>query len=175
VNVFINIDIIDIMIHFKIKNYVLITAISFILLLTGCGQPKVNFKEEQEKITFAWTDWSKKALTGKPDSLAYYYADDALIIGTDPELIKGKAEATKIYANAPTNFELEIKWDDEEKPNIIQFSNDGSMAYSLDGNAVPIPDSTGTIHMIRNKVLHLWKKDKEGNWRVSLLMVYPER
>ena len=161
--------------HFKIKKSVSITVITFIVLLAGCEQAKVNFKEEGKKITSAWTDWSKKALSGNPDSLAYYYADDAIIIGTEPEFIKGKAEVIKIYADAPTNFELDIKWDDEEKPNIIQFSNDGSMAYSLDGNAVHMPDSTGTIHMIRNKVLHIWKKDSEGNWRVSLLMVYPQR
>lgn len=163
------------MIQAKIKNYILIAVINCMLLSAGCGQTKVNLEEEQKKITFAWTDWSNKALTGKPDSLAYYYADDALIIGTDPELIKGKEEAVKVYANAPANFELEIKWDDNDKPNIIHFSNDGSMAYSLDGNAVPIPDSTGKVHMQHNKVLHLWKKDNEGNWRVSLLMVYPER
>ncbi len=158
-----------------IKKHFFIPAIGLMLLLARCSQPRVNLNEEKDKITFAWTDWSKKALSGKPDSLAYDYADDALIIGTDPELIKGKAEAVKIYANAPSNFELTIKWDDEAKPNIIQFSNDGSMAYSLDGNAIPIPDPTGNIHMKHNKVLHLWKKDNNGNWRVSLLMVYPER
>ena len=168
-------NLISIMKHFNIKNPVSITAITLIVLLDGCEQPKVNFKEEEKQITSAWTDWSKKALSGKPDSLAYYYAGDALIIGTEPEFIQGKAEATKMYAAAPANFELDIKWDDEEKPNIIQFSNDGSMAYSLDGNAVQMPDSAGTLHFIRNKVLHIWKKDTEGNWRVSLLMVYPQR
>ena len=168
-------NLIYIMKHFKIKNFVSVTAITFIVLLTGCKQAKVNFKEEEKKITTAWTDWSKKAFSGKPDSLAYYYADDALIIGTEPELIKGKAEVIKIYAGAPANVELDIKWDDEEKPNLIQFSNDGSMAYSLDGNSMHMPDSTGTNRMVRNKVLHIWKKDIEVNWRVSLLMVYPQR
>ena len=143
--------------------------------LISCGKSKVNFVEEEKKITNAWTDWSKKAISGKPDSLAYYYADDALIIGTDPEFINGKAEVTKIYAASPTNFELDIKWEDEEKPNIIKFSTDGSMAYSLDGNSIQAPDSKGIMQKISNKVLHIWNKDKEGNWRVSLLMVYPQR
>jgi ketosteroid isomerase-like protein len=157
------------------KNTASISVFILMILIAGCKQEKVNFKEEENKITAAWTDWSKKAISGKPDSLAYYYANDALIIGTEPEFINGKAAVMKIYADAPTNFEIDIKLYDEEKPNIIQFSNDGSMAYSLDGNAVPMPDSTGTMHMIRNKVLHIWKKDSEGNWRVSLLMAYPQR
>lgn len=81
----------------------------------------------------------------------------------------------KIYAAAPTNFELDIKWENENEPNIIQLSKDGDMAYSLDKMQATVPDSAGTTHMVRNNVLHLWKKDKEGNWKVSLLMVCPEK
>jgi len=80
-----------------------------------------------------------------------------------------------MYKDAPANVELNIKWDDEKKPNLIQFSTDGSMAYSLDGNAVNMPDSTGTIYTQRNKVLYIWKKDTEGKWKVSLLLVYPKK
>ena len=161
--------------HSQKKAAVWVTLVTCIALLAACVQAKGDFKEEERKITAAWTDWSRKAVSGKPDSLAYYYAEDALIIGTDPEFIKGKAAVIKVYEDAPTNFELDIKWDDEEKPNIIGFSNDGSMAYSLDGNAVQMPDSAGTNQLIRNKVLHIWKKNANGNWRVSLLMVYPQR
>ena len=76
--------------HFKIKNAVLVTVVTVIVVLSGCKQTNVDLKEEEKKITNAWTDWSKKALSGKPDSLAYYYAEDALIIGTDPRIYKGQ-------------------------------------------------------------------------------------
>ncbi len=153
----------------------LITILLIVILAAACRQQKVNFKGEEEKITFAWTDWSKKALTGKPELIAYYFADDAIVIAPKTQPVNGKAEIIKIYASAPTNFELDIKWENENKPNIIQFSKDGNMAYSLDRNETPVPDSTGKIQMMPNKVLHIWKKDKEGNWKVSLLMVCPEK
>ncbi len=148
---------------------------SLLALFASCKQQKVDFKEEEEKITHAWTDWSKKASTGKPEQIAYYFADDALIVDQAPEPVKGKAEMIKIYAAAPTNFEMDIKWEDEAKPHLIQFSEDGDMAYSLDKMQAPVQDSTGVAKMVRNKVLHIWKKDKEGNWKVSLLMVSPEK
>jgi ketosteroid isomerase-like protein len=81
----------------------------------------------------------------------------------------------KIYAAAPTNFEMDIKWEDEAKPHLIKFSEDGNMAYSLDKMQAPALDSKGATKMLRNKVLHIWKKDNEGNWKVSLLMVCPEK
>lgn len=152
-----------------------VTILLIVPLAFGCSRPNANFQDEKQKITFAWTDWSKKALTGKPELIAYYFADDAIVLEPNSTPINGKAEMTKIYAAAPTNFELDIKWENENEPNIIQFSKDGDMAYSLDKNETPVPDSIGTIHKVRNNVLHLWKKDKAGNWKVSLLMVCPEK
>lgn len=152
-----------------------ISIILIILLAFGCDRPNANFENEKEKITHAWTDWSKKASTGKPELIAYYFADDAIVLEPNSKPINGKAEMIKIYSAAPTNFEMDIKWENENEPNIIQFSKEGDMAYSLDKNEVPVPNSTGAIHMVRNNVLHLWKKDKEGNWKVSLLMVCPEK
>lgn len=154
----------------------ILISISLLALFAGCKQKKVvDFKEEEQKITNAWTDWSKKASTGKPEQIAYYFADDALIVDQAPEPVKGKAEMIKIYAAAPTNFEMDIKWEDEAKPHLIKFSEDGDMAYSLDKMQAPVQDSTGATKMVRNKVLHIWKKDNEGNWKVSLLMVSPEK
>lgn len=144
-------------------------------LLASCRQHKIDFKEEEEKITKAWTDWSKKAATGKPEEIAYYFADDALIVDQALEPVKGKAEMIKIYAATPNNFEMDIKWEDEAKPHLIKFSKYGDMAYSLDKMQAPVKDSTGITKMVKNKVLHIWKKDDEGNWKVSLLMVSPEK
>ncbi len=143
----------------------LITILLIVILAAACRQQKVNFKGEEEKITFAWTDWSKKAATGKPELIAYYFADDAIVIAPKIPLmqsVNGKADIIKMYASAPTNFEMDMKWENENKPNIVEFSKDGDMAYCLDRNEISVPDSTGKIQMIPNKVLHIWKKDKEG-------------
>ncbi|ULQ54316.1 YybH family protein [Flavihumibacter fluvii] len=151
-----------------------IVIISLVALFTSCGQRPPDLKAEEEKITFAWTDWSEKTLTGKPDSIAYYFADNTLVIVPKSKPVNGRAEMIKIYAASTTNTELDIKWENEDKPNIIQFSKDGDMAYSLDRNQMPETDSLGNVHMVHNKVLHIWKKDKDGNWKVALLMASPE-
>lgn len=148
--------------------------LSFLAFFTSCKHREVDFDKETQKITHAWTDWSKRAITGKPEEIAYYFADDALVVDQTPEPVKGKDAMIKIYAAAPTNFELDFKWEDEAKPHLIKFSNDGDMAYSLDYMQAPVKDSAGATKMVRNKVLHIWKKDGEGNWKVSLLMVSPE-
>ena len=144
-------------------------------LLASCHRHSVDLKAEEAKIVHVWTDWSKKAATGKPEEIAYYFADDALIIDQTPVPVKGKAEMVKVYAAAPTNFEMDYKWEDEEKPHLIKFSKDGDMAYSLDKMHAPVKDSTGATKMVVNKVLHIWNKDDDGNWKVSLLMMSPEQ
>ncbi|HRP57961.1 DUF4440 domain-containing protein [Agriterribacter sp.] len=141
------------------------------LLFVSCHQQKANLADEEKKIAQVWEDWPKKVLTGKPDSIAFYFSEDVIVMVQGFPAVKGKAEMVKVYTSAPTNFELDIKW--ASHPNIIQFSKDGDMAYSLDQNEASVPDSTGRIHKVYSQALHVWKKDGEGKWKVSALMIYP--
>ncbi|MBS1975841.1 MAG: hypothetical protein JST46_00620 [Bacteroidetes bacterium] len=139
-----------------------------LLLLTSCGQQSVDIKNEEEKILQCWTDWPKKAVSGSPE---YYFADDAIMMGQEQPTFKGKAEIAKFYAGMPKIPGLQIKWND--RPNIIEFSQDGRMAYSVDTLKFSMTDTTGTVQTKINQGLHVWRKDNEGNWRVSLLSIYP--
>lgn len=71
----------------------------------------------------------------------------------------------------PKNPSLKVNWG--ETPNVIGFSKDGDVAYSLDKQEMSMTDSTGTIQTKVNQAIHIWKKDKEGNWKVDLLLTYP--
>ena len=74
-----------------------------------------------------------------------------------------------MYKDAPANVELNIKWDDEKKPNLIQFSTDGSMAYSLDGNAVNMPTlpAQSTRNVIRYYIFGKRIQKESGKFRCS--------
>lgn len=140
-----------------------------LLLLACCGQQEVNLKNEEEKIVQCWMDWPKKAVGGDP---AFYFADNAIMMGQEQPSIKGKGEISKFYAAMPKIPGLQVKWN--ERPNIIEFSKDGEMAYSVDTLKFSMTDTTGTVQTKINQGIHVWKKDNEGNWRVSLLTLYPK-
>lgn len=144
---------------------------SLMIMLVSCGQQAPNLKEEQEKITTVWQDWPTKAKTGKPELMAYYFADSATLMGQEFSLQKGKGAITKFFAAVPKLPSMTVNWG--EKPNIIRFSKDGDMAYSLDKQEVSMKDSTGHVQTKVSQAIHVWKKDNDGNWKVDLLLSYP--
>jgi ketosteroid isomerase-like protein len=145
-------------------------TITSLVLLASCGQQKVNIKDEEEKIVQCWTDWPKKAISGDP---TYYFADNAIMMGQEQPTFKGKEDISKFYASMPKIPGLQVKWND--RPNIIEFSQDGQMAYSVDTLKLSVTDKTGTVQTKVNQGLHVWKKDNEGNWRVTLLSLYSKK
>jgi len=64
-----------------------------------------------------------------------------------------------------------IKWND--KPNIVEISREGQMAYSIDTMRMSVPDSSGAMQTRVNQGIHVWRKESDGSWRVSLLTMYP--
>ncbi len=149
----------------------LLTIISLVLL-ASCGQQKTNLKDEEEKIVQCWVDWPKKAITGDPELGAYYFADSAVVMGQGQPTIKGKGELGKFFSTFAKTPGLKVNWG--PRPKIIDFSEDGSMAYSVDIQELTIPDSTGTV-TLTNQALHVWKKESNGDWRVSFVMMYPRK
>lgn len=140
-----------------------------LLILACSGKQEVNLKDEESKIVQCWMDWPKKAANGDP---AFYFADNAIIMGQELPPIKGKGEISKFYSAMPRVPGQQIKWN--EKPNIIELSRDGEMAYSVDTLKFIMTDTTGVVQTKISQGIHVWKKDNEGNWRVSLLTVYPK-
>ena len=51
---------------------------------------------------------------------------------------------------------------------------DGQMAYLFAKNKVTMTDSAGTVRSGFNQALQVWKKDKEGNWKAAVSVIYPD-
>jgi ketosteroid isomerase-like protein len=139
------------------------------LFFISCAQNRFNAEEEKAKIRQSWNDWSLKAQAGQPE---YYFSDSAIYMIQGQPTAKGKQEISRVFSNRPNIPGMKVNW---HGPYIIDFSRTGDMAYSLDTLELSIPDSTGKVQTLMNRGLHLWKKDDQGNWRVTLMMVYPEK
>lgn len=138
-------------------------------LLAGCGQQQINLESEKQEIIKCWTDWEAKSESGDP---AYYWSDDVVIMGPGGPTIKGKEEFLKMYSAMNSNPSFKLKWDKE--PSTIEISKDGQMAYLFAKNIVTMTDSIGNAINGTNQAMQIWKKDKDGNWKASVSIMYPE-
>lgn len=145
-----------------------LTLVSLIVL-TGCGKPALDMEKEKQSIIKCWSDWENKSKAGDP---AYYWSDDVVIMGPGRPTIKGKEEFMKVFEMMVSSPGFSMTWDPE--PSEIQISADAQMAYLFAKNKVTMTDPTGAVMTGFNQALQVWKKDKNGNWRAAVSVMYPE-
>lgn len=144
-------------------------TIALPVLLAGCGQQQVNLDNEKQNIINCWADWGAKAESGDP---GYYWSDDVVIMGPGAPTINGKAEFLKMFAAMNSNPGFKLIWDKE--PSTIEISKDRQMAYLFAKNTVTMTDTTGNVINGTNQAIQIWKKGKDGNWKASVSIMYPD-
>jgi ketosteroid isomerase-like protein len=139
-------------------------------MLISCGQRSVNLEDAKKNILFCWNDWEAKAKAGDP---SYYWSDDVIIMGQGLPAMHGKQEFKSMFTNMQKMPGFKMVWDKE--PSVLEISKDGQMAYLLARNEITITDSTGMAHSGFNQAMQVWKKDKDGNWKATVSVMYPEK
>ena len=91
----------------------------------------------------------------------YTYADSNAVIKRENDtLIIGK-ENIKNYYNNPKFHKASAKW----KPDYIDVSEDGKMAYTYGKYVWTVRDSVGNKKDFEGIFHTVWKKQKDGSWK----------
>ncbi|QQS51326.1 MAG: DUF4440 domain-containing protein [Bacteroidota bacterium] len=97
---------------------------------------------------------------GAAEAFYNYAAEDAVILRGNDSLIKGKEPIRNYYSQAI--FEnATAEW----KPDFIEVSEDGSIAYSYGRYQWHFRDSTGNVKSWQGVYHTIWKKLPDGNWK----------
>jgi len=134
-----------------------------LLLLAGCNQPApVDTKAVAQAVKNADAQWSKAAAAHDLTTLLSYYAEDAVALPANEELLTNHPEIQKswIARLAPG---VSLSW----TPMYVEAAKSGDLAYILGsytkttkaGKDKPVTD--------RGKYLAVWKKQADGTWKVE--------
>jgi ketosteroid isomerase-like protein len=139
------------------KNVLILISAFFFF---GCKQ-KINtkvVKEEIIKIEKAFNDY---ALTkGIAAAFHEFAAEDAVIKRENDTLIKGK-DAIKNYYSSPKYSKASVTW----KPDFVNISEDGTMAYTFGKYIWTATDSIGNKREFKGVFHTVWKKQANGSWK----------
>ena len=153
-------------------------TILIVLSLLSCGKERANslghvdFEVEEAAIIKIWEDWPNRTQDRNVDSAAFYWADDAMIMAQGQPTMKGKDQIKRLMSFMKKVPGFKMTWDDH--PSDIEFSPDGQMAYLFAKNEFVRADSTGKEIKVINQAMQIWKKDKKGNGRVAVVVMYPK-
>ena len=137
--------------------------ISFLIVtfLYACKEQSVDTKAEGEKLMQLSRDWSASAGTDSIEKTLSYWANDAVVMSPGQPPIKGKDAIRAMVIEASKIPGFKISW----KPLTVSVSKNGDMAYMTEENQISVNDSTGKSITEFNKVVTIWRKEKDGLWK----------
>lgn len=143
------------------KIVLLFTAASFIVSCNGNISDTKNQSYYREQIYKAEDDFKNLAQTKGIAEAFYTFADSNAVIKRENDtLIKGK-ENIKAYYAAPKFQKASVTW----KPEFVDVSSDGTMAYTYGPYVWTTTDSMGNKKEFKGRFHTVWKKQSDGRWK----------
>jgi len=139
-----------------------IKALPLFALLVACSTttPKVDIGTLKAEIMQAEKNFNDMAAEkGVAEAFAAFAAEEA-VIKRGGKLIKGRIAIAEWYENNSDPDE-KLTW----KPDFIEVSSSGDLAYTYGGFEFSYPDSTGTIITSTGSFHSVWKRQADGSWK----------
>lgn len=132
-----------------------------VIYMTSC-KTKIESKLELEAEVFKTEDDFKNLSLTEGISVAFYtFADDNAVIKRENDtLIRGKENIKKYYSNSKFK-KVSVTW----KPDFIEVSKDGEMAFTYGKYIWTVTDSLGNNKDFKGVFHTVWKKQKDGSWK----------
>ncbi len=138
-------------------------VILIFILLVSCT-PKATTKNNayfREQIQKVEEDFKNTSQTKGIAEAFYTFADSNAVIKRENDtLIKGRENIKKYYSN-PKFDNASVTW----KPNLIEVSEDGTLAYTYGEYIWTVVDSLGTKKDFKGIFHTVWKRQKDRTWK----------
>ncbi len=143
------------------KVYIL-TVTLLLLVAQSCNKTtdtenKAKWINEIMSVEKAFNDMALEV--GLVKAFEFYAAEDG-VIRRKNKVIKGKSAIAEWYEKDVKPDET-LTW----KPNFVDVSNSGDLAYTYGDYAFSYPDSLGNTKSNTGTFHTVWKRQKDGKWR----------
>jgi ketosteroid isomerase-like protein len=137
--------------------------------LTSCASPPADKDASPpagkdaiaRTLTQLDDDWSRAAATGNADSVAAYYAEDAIAYPPDAAVAVGRAAAQRVWASYFADSTFTISWKTEH----AGASSSGDLGFTSGTYEDSFKRPDGTLVEEKGKYLCVWEKQPDGSWK----------
>jgi ketosteroid isomerase-like protein len=139
-----------------------LTLFGFLLLLSCVPKKAILLQDTLKNEVFKTEDDFRNFSQNQGITEAFYtFADDNAVIKRENDtLIHGKENIKKYYSN-PKFKKASVTW----KPDFVEVSKDGEMAFTYGKYIWTVTDSLGNKKDFKGIFHTVWKKQKDGSWK----------
>lgn len=143
-----------------LKSILVVGAVVGVLLSAACT-PTVNTEALEAVLTQLDDDWSRVAATRNPDSVAAFYAADAIAYPPNEPVAVGRDAAKKVWAAYFADSTYSISW----KTAHAGVAGSGDLAFTAGTYEDSFIGPDGTLVTGTGKYLCTWAKQPDGTWK----------
>src|SRR6266852_1082532 len=148
----------------------LLLAVAAMLLVLPTVRPTHNFasasaKDTADTLRQLESEFMKAAAEHGSQGYLSYYADDAVEVPNGTPILQGKANIAKTmgFLDDKNN---QLTW----SPVGADISTSGDLGYTYGTYEFRSKDKDGKLFVDEGKYTSIWKKQKDGKWKVVLDM-----
>ena len=131
-----------------------------VVVAASCA-PAVDTGAIAKTLTQLDDDWSKAAATRNADSVASFYADDAIAYPPNTPMAVGKAAAKAVWAAGFADSTYNLSW----KTLHAGASKGGDLGYTTGTYEDSFVGPDGTRVSSKGKYVCVWGKQADGSWK----------
>jgi ketosteroid isomerase-like protein len=149
------------------RAFVTVSAAVLAFALSSCASPPADkgasTPADEDAIARTLTqlddEWSSSAATGNADSVAAYYAEDAIAYPPDQPVAVGRAAAQKVWASYFADSTFKISWKTEHAGGA------GDLGFTSGTYEDSFRKPDGSLVEEKGKYVCVWGKQPDGTWK----------
>jgi ketosteroid isomerase-like protein len=131
------------------------------MLVPAACAPKVDTAALAAKLTQLDEAWSQAAVARNVDSVAAFYAQDAIAYPPDDSVAVGFAAAKKVWAGAFADTSYRVSW----KTAQAVVAKGGDIGYTTGTYEESFNGPKGKKVMNKGKYVCIWSLQADGSWK----------
>jgi uncharacterized protein (TIGR02246 family) len=135
--------------------------LAFLFLFSHCTTKSTDQASVEKELMQLSRDWSQSAASGDIEKTLAYWADDAVVMAPGQPPLQGKKAIREMIEGSMKIPGFSIRWE----PQSVFVSAQGDLAYMIEANEISMKDEKGNSQTERNKVVTIWKKNPDGQWK----------
>jgi uncharacterized protein (TIGR02246 family) len=149
-----------------------IAAILAVAMAAACAEqtakqpapPPDTRKADEATIRAASAEWSKAAAAKDLDKAVSYYAEDAVYLTDKGAMVNGKNSIRMVWKDVVAPGAATLTW----AANYVEVARSGDIAYEYGTYKETSEVKKGKPKEAKGKYVAVWKKQKDGGWKVAL-------
>jgi len=149
-------------IRIRLTSIVATIGVAVVLLSPSC-RPAVDTNAIATELTQLDDAWSRAAATRNADTVASFYAADAIAYPPNAAIAIGQAAAKEVWASYFADSTFSISWKTEH----AEVSNSGDLGFTAGTYEDSFRGPDGALVTERGKYLCIWAKQADGSWKAT--------